>query len=85
MNFWSQFEKGFTCLAPMEGVAIYRVENGEAQVLTEELTTSGRIVELDAAQVAIVKDTGYRHLTFELTPDGNTESVQTDGEEEYEV
>ena len=20
MNFWSQFEKGFTCLAPMEGV-----------------------------------------------------------------
>ena len=62
-------------LDPMEGVALYRVEeDGRTDVLMEALTENARIMELDAEQVAVVKDTGYRHMTLTLNLDENNES-----------
>lgn len=60
-------------LAPMESVSLYRVEDGQADVLMEDLADGGEITELDAQQVAVVKDTGYRHLTLTVSPDENNE------------
>ena len=68
-------------LAPMESVALYRVENGEAEVLVEDLSADNEITELDAQQVAVVRDTGYRHLTLTVNPDETNEeqTVTLDG------
>ena len=69
-------------LDSMEGVALYRVEeDGSTDVLMEELSGNARIMELDALQVAIVKDTGYRHLTLTVNPEGTEEaqSITLDG------
>ena len=57
-------------LDSMEGVALYRVENGQTDVLMEELTGDAQVMELDAGQVAVVRDTGYRHLTLTVNPEG---------------
>ena len=68
-------------LEPMEGVALYKVEDGRADVLVEELTEDAQVVELDAGQVAVVKDTGFRHLTLTVTPDGaeDNQTITLDG------
>ncbi len=68
-------------LDPMEGVALYRVEDGRADVLVEELTEDAQVVELDAGQVAVVKDTGFRHLTLTVSPDGaeDNQTITLDG------
>ena len=69
-------------LNPMEGVALYSVdENGQTDILMEELTEDAKITELEATQVAVVKDTGYRHLTLTVNPDESTDDqiVTLDG------
>lgn len=63
-------------LDPMEGVALYRVEDGCADVMVEDLSENTQVVELDAGQVALVKDTGFRHLTLTVNPDGAPEDGQ---------
>ena len=74
--------KGDAELDPMEGVALYSVdENGQTDILMEELTEEAKITELEATQVAVIKDTGYRHLTLTVNPDETTEdqTVTLDG------
>ena len=69
-------------LDPMEGVALYSVdENGNTDILMEQLTGDARITELEVTQVAVIKDTGYRHLTLTVNPDETTEdqTVTLDG------
>ena len=68
-------------LSPMESVSLYRVEDGQAEVLVEDLSEGSEITELDAQQVAVIKDTGYRHLTLTVNPDETTEDqiVTLDG------
>ena len=53
-----------TALSPMESVALYSVENGEARVLVEDVSEDCGITELEAQQVAVVRDTGFRRLTL---------------------
>ena len=60
-------------LDPMEGVALYRVEDGRADVMVGDLAEDTRAVELDAGQVALVRDTGFRHLTLTVNPEGAAE------------
>ena len=69
-------------LDPMEGVALYSVdENGNTDILMEELTEEAKITELEVTQVAVIKDTGYRHLTLTVNPDETTDDqiVTLDG------
>ena len=69
-------------LNPMEGVALYSVdEDGNTDILMEELTGEAKIAELEATQVAVIKDTGYRHLTLTVNPDETTDDqiVTLDG------
>lgn len=69
-------------LDPMEGVALYSVdEDGNTEILMEQLTEDAKITELEANQVAVIKDTGYRHLTLTVNPDETTEDqiVTLDG------
>lgn len=69
-------------LDQMEGVALYSVdENGNTDILMEELTEEAKITELEATQVAVIKDTGYRHLTLTVNPDETTDDqiVTLDG------
>lgn len=69
-------------LDPMEGVALYSVdENGNTDILMEELSGDAKITELEATQVAVIKDTGYRHLTLTVNPDDTTDDqiVTLDG------
>ena len=49
--------------------------------LIESLTTGGQVAKLEASDVAIVKDTGYRHLTLTVSPDEENEekTVTLDG------
>ena len=68
-------------LDPMESVSLMTVENGETEVLVEDLAGENEATELEARQVAVVKDTGYRHLTLTLNPDKHNEdrTVTLDG------
>ncbi len=69
-------------LNPMEGVALYSVDaDGNTDILMEQLTEDAKITELEATQVAVIKDTGYRHLTLTVNPDETTEDqiVTLDG------
>ncbi len=63
-------------LSPLESVSLYRVEDGQAEVLMEDLSEDNGITELDAQQVAVIRDTGYRHLTLTVNPDENNEDQQ---------
>ena len=81
-GLWIKAElNGDAELAPMESVSLYRVEDGQAEMLVEDLSQNSDITELDAQQVAVVKDTGYRHLTLTVSPeDGNeSQAVTLDG------
>ena len=63
-------------LSPMESVALYRVEDGQAEVLMEDLSENNGITELDSQQLAVIRDTGYRHLTLTVNPDESNEDRQ---------
>ena len=60
-------------LDPTEGVALYRVKDGQADVMMEELTEEGRIEKLDAGQIALIRDTGLRRRTLTVNPEGKAE------------
>ena len=72
-------------LTDMESVAVYSVKdsNGEDEIgkAVEELAEMGTITELPTTEFAVVKDSGYRHLSFELNVDeeneGNGEKTVT--------
>lgn len=68
-------------LDPTEGVALYRVKDGQADVMTEELTEEGRIMKLDAGQIALIRDTGLRRRTLTVNPEGKAEeqTITLDG------
>lgn len=81
--------KDDTELSEMESVVLYTVNGEDTAPLIESLTTGSQVAKLEAAEVAIVKDTGYRHLNLVLNmdEDGQAESKQetanqTDVEEE---
>ena len=63
-------------LTGMESVAIYSVETTERK--TAELAAAGTVAELTSAGFAVVRDSGYRHLSFELSPEAD-KSVVLDG------
>lgn len=68
-------------LTDMESVAIYSVKDstGEDESKSlKELAGMGTITELPTTEFAVVKDTGYRHLSFSLTPD-EEKTVTLDG------
>ena len=68
-------------LATMESVSLYRVEDGQAEILVEDLSRNSDITELDADHVAVIKDTGFRHLTLTVNPEEGSEdqTVTLDG------
>lgn len=68
-------------LAPMESVSLYRVEDGQTEILVEDLSQNSDITELDAEHVAVIKDTGFRHLTLTVNPEegSETQTVTLDG------
>ena len=73
-------------LSSMESVAIYSVKDSAgidetAGKPVEELAEAGNIVELTSTEFAVIKDTGYRHLSFNITPDEEDEekTVTLDG------
>ncbi len=69
-------------LDAMEGVALYSVdEDGNTDILMEQLTEDAKITELEATQVAVIKDTGFRHLTLTVNPNETTDDqiVTLDG------
>ena len=81
-GLWIKAElNGDANLAPMESVSLYRVEDGQTEILVEDLSQNSDITELDAQQVAVIRDTGYRHLTLTVSPeDGSeTQAVTLDG------
>ncbi len=81
-GLWIKAElNGDANLTPMESVSLYRVEDGQAEMLVEDLSQNSDITELDAQQVAVIRDTGYRHLTLTVSPeDGNeSQTVTLDG------
>ena len=63
-------------LFSMESVAIYSVNNDDEEVV--ELAGMGTITELPTTEFAVVKDSGYRHLSFELNTDED-KTVSLDG------
>ena len=81
-GLWIKAElNGNADLAPMESVSLYRVEDGQAEMLVEDLSQNSDITELDAQQVAVIRDTGYRHLTLTVSPEDGSENqaVTLDG------
>ena len=72
-DLWIKAElNGDAELAPLESVSLYRVEDGQAEILVEDLSRNGDITVLDTQHVAVIKDTGYRHLTLTVNPDATT-------------
>ena len=63
--------KDDTELSEMESVVLYTVNGEDTVPLIESLTTGSQVAKLEAAEVAIVKDTGYRHLNLVLDMDEN--------------
>ena len=77
-------------LGERESVAVYSVKDGEIGELLSEGTDSGSIALGNAEGFAVVKDSGYRHMTFDLgqvTLDGMmpkaAEAEATDVAREY--
>ena len=68
-------------LTDMESVAIYSFSSDETDGQNvAELAEMDTITELPTTEFAVVKDTGYRHLSFNLTPDEEgTKTVSLDG------
>ena len=72
----------------MESVVLYTVNGEETAPLIESLTIGSQVARLEAADVAIVKDTGYRHLNLVLDMDengqaqGSTETTTANAENE---
>ena len=53
-------------LADMESVVLCSIDGETTMPVTGELTTGGQIKKLEATNIALIKDTGYRHLNFVL-------------------
>ena len=68
-------------LNPLEGIVLYRVKDGRADVMMEDLTEEARIAKLDAERIALVRDTGLRRRTLSVNPEGKTEeqTITLDG------
>ena len=68
-------------LNPLEGIVLYRVKDGRADVMMEDLTEEARIAKLDAEQIALVRDTGLRSRTLSVNPEGKSEeqTITLDG------
>jgi len=68
-------------LLPKESMSLYSVENNEVkEILVEDIVEDSTPCEIDSntTGIALVKDTGYRHLNMELNPDEqNTEKIIT--------
>ena len=71
-------------LTSRETVALYSVENNKAKdVIIEDISLESEPCEIDedVTGIALVKDTGYRHLNFEIFPEDGVldKSVILDG------
>lgn len=68
-------------LLPKESMSLYSVENNEVkEILVEDIVEDSTPCEIDSntTGIALVKDTGYRHLNMELNPDEqNPEKIIT--------
>ena len=66
-------------LSPRETVALYSVEDNKAKdVIIEDISLESEPCEIDedVTGIALVKDTGYRHLNFEYYPEnGNYDNA----------
>ena len=81
-NLWIRAKlKEEAALNPLEGIVLYRVKDGRADVMMEDLTEEARIAKLDAERIALVKDTGLRRRTLSVNPEGKTEeqTITLDG------
>lgn len=59
-------------LSPREKMSLYSVEDGRLKdVIIEDISEDNGLCEIDGdvAGIALVKDTGYRHLNLEVYPD----------------
>lgn len=87
---WIKAElKAGTELSEMESVVLYAVDGEETAPIIDTITTDGQVTKLEASDIAIVKDTGYRHLNLILSMDENGQAEskpetanQAEGEEQ---
>ncbi len=59
-------------LSPREKMSLYSVEDGKLKdIIIEDISEDNGLCEIDGdvAGIALVKDTGYRHLNLEVYPD----------------
>ncbi len=64
-----------TELKDRESLAVYSLENGRLGALLSEATSGSLSVRLNGTGFALVRDSGYRHWSFELEGDGSAEAV----------
>ena len=73
-NLWIKAElKEGAELSEMESVALCTINGEKTNSMISELTTNGQIMKLETSNIAIIKDTGYRHLNFVLDPNGENQ------------
>lgn len=86
-NRWIKAElKDGTELSETESVVLCSVSGEKTDSTICELTTSGQIMKLEKENLAIIKDTGYRHLNFVLDPNEENQkpAEQKDHKDEEE-
>lgn len=73
-QFWIKAElKDSVALADTECVTLCAMDGDNVNPVISRVTADGQIVQLEAANIALIKDTGYRHLSFALDPNGENQ------------
>lgn len=81
-TLWVKADQGEdTELLPGESLSVYTVSDEKVEdVIIEDIAEEDELCEIDneVTGIALVKDTGYRHLTFEVRPEDVSEEDESD-------
>ena len=76
-TLWVKADQGEEAeLLPGESLSVYTVSDDKVEdVIIEDIAEEDELCEIDneVTGIALVKDTGYRHLTFKIGPEGELE------------